>query len=85
MSLNWPSLEKLVSTLPNETYLFQPVAVETLGEFGPSTLDFISDLDRQIFLVTGEKRATEFLRQRGDKSDNMELLKTGLLSRATPT
>ena len=47
-----------------QTHFFQPVAVETLGGLGPSTLDFVNDLGRRIFLATGEKRATEYLRQR---------------------
>ena len=47
-----------------QAHFFQPVAVETLGGLGPSTLDFVNDLGRRIFLATGEKRATEHLRQR---------------------
>ena len=48
----------------SQTHFFQPVAVETLGGLGHSTLDFVNDLGRRIFLATGEKRATEYLRQR---------------------
>ena len=47
-----------------QTDFFQPVAVETLRGLSPSTLDFVNDLGRRIFLATGEKRATEYLRQR---------------------
>ena len=45
-------------------YIVQPVAVETLGGLGPSTLSFLSDLGRRISIVSGNKRAAEFLRQR---------------------
>ena len=45
-------------------YNFVPVAVETLGSFGESTNNFIRVLGRKITIVMGEKRATDFLRQR---------------------
>lgn len=45
-------------------YITQPVAVESLGGLGPSTLDFLCDLGRRISTISGNKRATEFLRQR---------------------
>ena len=43
---------------------FEPVAVETTGVFGKSTSKFIAELGRRIAAKTGEKRETEFLRQR---------------------
>ena len=39
----------------SQTHFFYPFAEETLGGLSPSTLDFVNDLDRQIFLATGEK------------------------------
>ena len=45
-------------------YIVQPVAVETLGGLGPSTLRFLTELGRRITSVSGDKRAAEFLRQR---------------------
>ena len=45
-------------------YIVQPVAVETLGGLGPSTLAFLSDLGRRIYAASGNKRAAQFLRQR---------------------
>ena len=45
-------------------YIVQPVAVETLGGLGPSTFVFLSDLGRRISVISGNTRATEFLRQR---------------------
>ena len=44
--------------------VFQPVAVETLGGLGQDTLDFIRELGGRIGSVSGDKRATSFLRQR---------------------
>ena len=45
-------------------YNFIPVAVETLGSFGESANNFFRVLGRKITAVTGEKRVTDFLRQR---------------------
>ena len=42
----------------------QPIAIETLGGLGTTTLDFLKTLGTRISRVTDEKRATEFLRQR---------------------
>ena len=40
-----------------------PVAIETLGSYGPYALDFIKDIGRRIKESTGEKRATSYLMQ----------------------
>ena len=40
-----------------------PVAIETLGSYGPHALDFIKDIGRRIKESTGEKRATSYLMQ----------------------
>ena len=45
-------------------FIVQPVAVESLGGLGPSTLPFLSDLGNRICAVNGNKRAGVFLRQR---------------------
>ena len=45
-------------------FIVQPVAVESLGGIGPSTLAFLSDLGNRIYATNGNKRAGEFLRQR---------------------
>lgn len=45
-------------------YCFVPIAVETLGALGEDAADFIHQLGRRITVVTGERRATEFLLQR---------------------
>ena len=45
-------------------YRFEPVAVETTGVLGKSTSKFVAELGRRITARTGERRETEFLRQR---------------------
>jgi len=46
------------------TYLFIPIACETLGPISAKAMDFLSDLGRRITLVTGDVRETSFLFQR---------------------
>lgn len=48
----------------SSTYCFVPVAIETLGAFGQDADDFVCELGRRIAVVTGDQRATDFLRQR---------------------
>jgi len=43
---------------------FIPVAIETLGTWGPQGAAFISALGKRMAEVTGDTRATSFLRQR---------------------
>ena len=45
-------------------YLFQPIAVESLGPINDSALDFLNDLGRRIFLRSGDEREASFLFQR---------------------
>ena len=40
-----------------------PVAVETLGSWGPAGLKFIKDIGTRIATATGEKRSKYFLFQ----------------------
>ena len=47
-----------------DRYLFQPVAIETTGVFGPSTLTFLRELGKRISARTGDKRETSWLLQR---------------------
>ena len=44
-------------------YIFQPVAVETAGVQGPSTLQFLQQLEKRISSQTGNKRETAWLFQ----------------------
>jgi len=45
-------------------FLFAPLAFETFGPWGPMTRDLIFTIGNKITERTGEKRASEFLRQR---------------------
>ena len=45
-------------------FIFSPVGFETMGPWGPSAKELISLIGRRITDRTGEKQATEFLRQR---------------------
>ena len=46
-----------------DRYIFQPVAVETTGVLGPSTLRFLQQLRKRISLQTRDKRETAWLFQ----------------------
>ena len=46
------------------TYIFVPIAVETMGALGEDAVDFVHKLGRRVASVSGQKRATEFLLQR---------------------
>ena len=48
--------------LNNDYHVF-PIAIETLGSYGPHALGFIKDIGRRIQESTGEKRATSYLMQ----------------------
>lgn len=45
-------------------HLIQPVAIETSGALGPSTLRFLADLGKRVSLASGERRSTQYLLQR---------------------
>jgi hypothetical protein len=45
-------------------YLFTPVAIETLGSWGPLGLSFIKEVGKRITRATSEPRSTQFLLQR---------------------
>ena len=46
------------------SYLFQPVALETLGPINDSAVDFLSELGSRIGTASGEIRECQFLFQR---------------------
>src|SRR6218665_2648875 len=46
------------------SFIFQPVAIETLGQYNRSALDFIGEIGNRTSLYTGNKRETSFLFQR---------------------
>jgi len=45
-------------------YIFEPIAIETLGVFNTSTRQLLSNLGRKISESTGEAREASFLFQR---------------------
>ena len=45
-------------------YIFEPIAVETLGVFNASAHHLLADLGRRISINTGEARETSYLFQR---------------------
>ena len=47
-----------------DRYLFEPVAVETSGVIGPSTMKFVSGLGKRLSIQTGNKQETAWLFQR---------------------
>ena len=44
-------------------YLFTPIAIETLGPWGPKATTFVSEVGRRLSVATGDPRSTAFLRQ----------------------
>ena len=47
----------------SNTYIFQPVANETLGPWGSSSLKFIKEIGSRITAINGDKRSTSYLFQ----------------------
>jgi len=45
-------------------YIFQQVAIETLGPLNASTVNFLSELGRRLTSLSGDSRETSFLFQR---------------------
>ena len=50
-------------TLPPD-YIFQPVAIETIGPLNASALNFLSEVGRRWTSLSGDSRETSFLFQR---------------------
>jgi len=48
----------------SQRYQFEPIAVETMGVYGGSTADIITEIGRRIVEVTREPRESAWLRQR---------------------
>ena len=59
-SSHTPLFSRKVNKYANlgQVYLFMPVAIETLGAFGPKTLAFVKELGRRVRRETGEAKAT---------------------------
>jgi len=62
----WQPLAKRrnISTSVLVTYIFEPIAVETLGVFNASARHLLDDPGRRISENTGEARETSFLYQK---------------------
>ena len=46
------------------SYVFQPIALETLGPINESAVQFLNDLDRRITSVSTDDKEAQFLFQR---------------------
>src|SRR5206468_1336284 len=54
-------------------FLFSPVAIETLGTWGPSVIVLCQDLEGRIAQVTGDSRSLAFRKQRLSLESNGEM------------
>jgi len=52
------------SEMENSGFLFVPLAIETLGTWGPSAVDFCRDLGSRLASHSGDPRSLLFLKQR---------------------
>jgi len=48
----------------SDTFLFTPIAVETLGPWGPDAMRFVGELGRRLSMATGDPRSGAFLKQK---------------------
>jgi hypothetical protein len=55
---------KYAELVASGDYIFAPVAIETLGVWGPSALEICADIGGRIAARTGDMRSYAFLRQR---------------------
>ena len=47
----------------DRSYIFQPLAVETIGSMGPDSLSFLRELGHRLNSATGEPQAFSYLLQ----------------------
>ena len=57
-------LVKYAEIASSADYIFTPIAIETLGAWGPSADAICSDIGARLSSLTGDIRATAFLKQR---------------------
>jgi len=50
--------------LEEDNFIFYPAAFESMGPWGESAKQLVAEIGRRITEKTGEKRATQYLRQR---------------------
>ena len=60
------NLSRFINLSLSGNYAFVPIAIETIGAWGPCALEFCADLGGRIARHTGDARATAFLKQRLD-------------------
>jgi len=48
----------------SDTFIFTPIAVETLGPSGPGAIRFVGELGRRLPMITGDPRSGAFLKQK---------------------
>ena len=46
-----------------QSYIFMPIAMETMGSWACDSLRFLQDLSNRMAAITGEPRSTSFLLQ----------------------
>ena len=54
------------AALSESDYIFAPIAIETLGAWGPAAVSVCAEVGGRIATLTGDIRAGAFLRQRLD-------------------
>ena len=59
-------LGKYAELAASGNYVFIPIAIETLGSWGPSALSVCAEIGGRTANITGEVRSTAFLKQRLD-------------------
>jgi len=55
---------KYAELISNGDYIFAPIAIETLGVWGPSALSLCNEIGGRAANLSGDPRATTFLKQR---------------------
>jgi len=48
----------------SQDIIFMPIAIETLGTWGPSAEELCKDIGSRLSVITGEPRSSQFLKQR---------------------
>jgi hypothetical protein len=55
---------KYTEIASSENYIFCPIAIETLGAWGPSATEICAEIGARIYEHTGDPRSTAYLKQR---------------------
>ena len=57
------ALKRSKYTEISKNYHFQPVAIETLGSWGPSTTEFLGQVQRRLTEATNESKEANYFKQ----------------------